>query len=125
MSSQSDSCLKSSFQLACRERPISKREDGRGGSDCYSPGQQLRPEQSGSAGSFTVIFLSSSDEVINDKGGRLGVISTDLQVANVPAQLMELLSRNAARLKFKTLTLSFPSGLVSASPHILQGGQQS
>ena len=68
MSSQSDSCLKSSSQLACRERPISKREDSRDCSDRYSPGQQLRPEQSGSAGSFTVSFLSSSDEVINGKG---------------------------------------------------------
>jgi len=57
MSSQSDSCLKSSSQLACRERPISKKEDGRGGSGHYSPSQQLRPEQSGSAGNFTVIFI--------------------------------------------------------------------
>lgn len=68
MSSQSDSCLKSSSQLACRERLISKRDDGRGGNDRYSPGQQLRPEQSGSAGSFAVSFLSSSDEVIDAKG---------------------------------------------------------
>lgn len=68
MSSQSDSCLISYSQLACRERPISEREYGSGGTDCYSPGQQLRPEQSGAAGSFSVSFLSSSDEVINGKG---------------------------------------------------------
>lgn len=67
MSSQSVSCLKSSSQLACRERPIFKREDGRGGSDCCSPGQQLRPEWSGSAEIFPVSFLSSSGEVINGK----------------------------------------------------------
>lgn len=67
MSSQSVSCLKSSSQLACRERPIFTREDGRGGSDCCLPGQQFRPEWSGSAGIFPVSFLSSSDEAINGK----------------------------------------------------------
>lgn len=69
MSSQSDSCLKSSSQLVCRERPISEKEDGKRGKD-YSLGQQWRLGQCVSAGSFTVSFLSSSDEVINDKAER-------------------------------------------------------
>lgn len=67
MSSQSDSCLISYSQLACRERPNSEREYGRGGTDCYSPGRQLRPAQSGTAGGLSVSFLSSSGEVINGK----------------------------------------------------------
>lgn len=51
--------------------------------------------------------------------------STDLWVANVPDQLVECSARNAAGLNSKTLTLCFLCGLVSASLHILQAGQQS
>lgn len=40
-------------------------------------------------------------------------------------QLVQFLARNTAGLNFKTLTLCFLPGLVSASLHILQVGQKS
>lgn len=53
------------------------------------------------------------------------MISTDLQVANVPDQLVWFLATNTAGLELKTLMLSFLPVLLSASPHIPQGGLQS
>lgn len=52
------------------------------------------------------------------------MISTDLQVDNVPDQLVWFLATNTAGLQLKTLTLFLP-GLLFASPHIPQGGLQS
>lgn len=61
------SCLKSSSQLACRERPISKREDGRGGSVCCSPDSSWGQSEVGQQGFSPASCLSRSDEVINGK----------------------------------------------------------
>lgn len=51
-----------------RRKTCFEKGDGSGGRDRYLQGQQLRPEQSGSAASLVAIFLSSTDEIINDKG---------------------------------------------------------